>query len=628
LTISEVYRLIATEPCALWIGAGFSINAGYPSATNLKRLLFDGLTDDEKYSLGYGADPYTFLDALELKDFTQSYELIRSRDDLYTQLFALLTATPDNLTNHASLSKLGLFKTIITTNYDHLIEDAFNKSDVQVIFSNSTLTKINPRITQVYKIHGDIDHKDSLIITSEDYVRQYNRENKDPFWSSIFREISVSHTIFLCYGYRDENVKSDFDQIFNKLGNDHKKRFLVSPAATHIDLLYYEKNAIQYIKATPEEFLTGLTASLKRNLIKDTRDGYMATDTAIKILENFRLSSAFKKINGKIELTEIEGNNLSSETVLEGSLADNEMVSKLLNFHNSYDKLKLDFSSSDSSRFLHQIEGFYIADFDKIGGIRIGHIPNYSGRGEIEFIKNSTTLTAKYNIYDSLPGQILLEIDIYDFIISISIMSYDNGLKHVFLKNLSEPSLGATTRNHRRIYNALFNFSNGDPVKIYRENNPPFEVAAPVPIIENFPHGRVEFIKYLETIESAFNITFNNIRFDEMSEEEQVAVQNAYSLITLGYFIEDCDKGYNLIDYNFRILNIINNMSEKQAIYLPPKELHYQILGHILCFSEAQLVFNEPKAFISDTQSFSLIIKPSDGILEVRSKSSNYRVIK
>lgn len=48
MAIEDLYELIRKDNVCLFIGAGFSLYAGYPSGGKLSEIIYNSLTEDEK----------------------------------------------------------------------------------------------------------------------------------------------------------------------------------------------------------------------------------------------------------------------------------------------------------------------------------------------------------------------------------------------------------------------------------------------------------------------------------------------------------------------------------------------------------------------------------------------------
>lgn len=96
---------------------------------------------------------------------------------------------------------------IITTNYDCLIEDVFSFNPLvgnNILLSNS--------YGSVYKIHGSVDRMDTLIITREDYV---NFDKKYELIKAQLLSLFIHNPIiFIGYSVSDSNIKAILKTIF------------------------------------------------------------------------------------------------------------------------------------------------------------------------------------------------------------------------------------------------------------------------------------------------------------------------------------------------------------------------------------------------------------------------------
>lgn len=99
---------------------------------------------------------------------------------------------------------------IITTNYDHLLEDLFKDFDV-TIGQDNMLTSNTNNIFEIFKIHGSADKPNSIVITQEDY--DYFK-NKLKYLSAKLLTLFVEHPIiFIGYAIGDLNIRSILSEI-------------------------------------------------------------------------------------------------------------------------------------------------------------------------------------------------------------------------------------------------------------------------------------------------------------------------------------------------------------------------------------------------------------------------------
>ena len=166
-----------------------------------KQLPFDRPDDLQRISLCYENTPglgrKALVDALirELRDGKEPSPALR-----------MLAALP--------------FKIIVTTNYDQLFEKALHdagKSEVRLVY-NPAYTTFNDDYMDpsserplLFKIHGDLDHRESIVITDEDYIgfvqRMSEKEQCHPVPETVRFHMKKWPTLFMGYSLRDYNLR-------------------------------------------------------------------------------------------------------------------------------------------------------------------------------------------------------------------------------------------------------------------------------------------------------------------------------------------------------------------------------------------------------------------------------------
>ena len=143
---SDALVLILKAHPILWIGAGLSIAAGYPSTRALARILCENATDPVDPDQEFTA----FVDAFVASDGKGALQ------SLVSQEYDGRIREPTPL--HQVLARLagrGVFSAIVTTNHDALIEDALKREGVahvvQTLEQNAT---VGADVLRVFKVHG------------------------------------------------------------------------------------------------------------------------------------------------------------------------------------------------------------------------------------------------------------------------------------------------------------------------------------------------------------------------------------------------------------------------------------------------------------------------------------------
>jgi tetratricopeptide (TPR) repeat protein len=168
------------------------------------------------------------------------------------------------------------WKSIITTNYDLLIEDAYdsvqNPPQELAIFvkdGERVRDKItSPRSLPYYKIHGSIDHINDLslplILTPEQFIT--HKENRERLFSRIL-ELGRDYTfLFIGFGFADYDIRLMLLEL-EKLKEGKPRSYMVGPYIKDEETRLWDKRKVTSIKCTLEDFLT----ELDRNLDKTFR---------------------------------------------------------------------------------------------------------------------------------------------------------------------------------------------------------------------------------------------------------------------------------------------------------------------------------------------------------------------
>lgn len=156
-TVDEIASEIVRGRAVLFVGAGLSVGAGLPSWRELASEL---------------AAEIGCLATLSPLDIAQYYENEKGRHALHAKLRSKIKEKAvKHGENHRKLVSLG-FGVIMTTNYDRLLEDALQEVGCHfhpIISEAEASYWDEDKEVQVLKLHGDIEHADSIVVTRTDY---------------------------------------------------------------------------------------------------------------------------------------------------------------------------------------------------------------------------------------------------------------------------------------------------------------------------------------------------------------------------------------------------------------------------------------------------------------------------
>jgi len=115
------------------------------------------------------------------------------------------------------------FRIIVTTNYDRLLETAMAGEDIQkelaILIYNPSADAPTPDMSDdptenrplLFKMHGDLDHRDSIVITDEDYItfiqRMADKAALHPVPETVRFRMLKWPMLFAGYSLRDYNLR-------------------------------------------------------------------------------------------------------------------------------------------------------------------------------------------------------------------------------------------------------------------------------------------------------------------------------------------------------------------------------------------------------------------------------------
>lgn len=180
---------------AIFVGAGMSMAAGYPSWSALLRDIGD--------ELGIASTDVHDLAALAQWSIQESGGATRVRNVIKKEI-GIDYPIPEALQVIARLP----IRNVWTTNYDRLIERAFKEISrpVDVISGAKDLAlKAVPGATRIYKMHGSVDRLEDVVISTDDY--ELYRSRRGAFLPLLQAHLTSMSMLFVGLSFTDPNVK-------------------------------------------------------------------------------------------------------------------------------------------------------------------------------------------------------------------------------------------------------------------------------------------------------------------------------------------------------------------------------------------------------------------------------------
>lgn len=271
---------------AVFIGAGLSRSCGYVD--------WKGLLKEVAEDLGLNIDQET--DLIALAQFHQTKHMSRAKlDQLIIDEFTKDTTLSDN---HTLLARLPL-NTVWTTNYDALLEKAFQDAHRRVDVKKTTESLQHPmpgRSVTVYKMHGDVESPQTAVLTKEDY-ETYDL-TRELFSIKLKGDIVGKTFLYLGFSFTDPNIDYILSRIRALLGKDKGQHYAIMrwpPKPTKAS--FSSASAFQKAKAQHEYYRKRLDLridDLKRYGIE-----------AIMINEYSEITEILAELNRRVHLKDI-----------------------------------------------------------------------------------------------------------------------------------------------------------------------------------------------------------------------------------------------------------------------------------------------------------------------------------
>ena len=421
MAIEEAFELVRSEQAIVWAGAGLSLYAGYPNANKLCSIIIKSLSKQHQSF---------FPKNSRLDTVCEQYVKINgnSKKTLFRILNKEFSKEPKSYEYHTKLSFIPHVKTIITTNYDLLFEKGYDNK-IQVIANSNELKYINKKQVQLFKIHGDLNHANELIITESDYANFYNDSIENVYWTTVKERIINNNIIFIGYNFGDINIKTIISSISNQLGVDRKKHFLVAPGFPDHEIEYLRSQNIFYIDSSGENFIDGLIDNLRNNIVNDRKAGIIGLDTFNTFLKNHDLVANFLATQSGHSISEIRSADNQPKF---GNLTINSdpvFVSHLNDFMTGK-RLEIDFGSN-VSKFEMSISGIKILDNTDLLSIKLVRHPAVNTTFDILFDNGFDLRNIPVKIYNT-EQRILMEAVFRGKTITLELFGENESLQITF----------------------------------------------------------------------------------------------------------------------------------------------------------------------------------------------------
>ena len=257
---------ISEGSVVLFLGSGASVGALHPTNDNIPigQKLSDLIA--EKF-LGehFKNQPLQYIAELAISE-TDLYTVQKFISDIYRKY------KPNK---HHKIIPTFVWKSIVTTNYDLMIEDAYlsvSKAPQELAIFVKDGEKVRDKITSqkslpFYKIHGCINHINDislpLILTPEHFIT--HKENRERLFSRVL-ELGRDYTfLFVGFSFADYDIRLMLQEL-DKLKEGKPRSYMVGPHIKEEESRLWDKRKVTSIKCSFEEFLIELNKNVNSTL--------------------------------------------------------------------------------------------------------------------------------------------------------------------------------------------------------------------------------------------------------------------------------------------------------------------------------------------------------------------------
>ena len=195
---------------------------------------------------------------LSLPRVAQHFEMVKGRQALVDFLVERLddprlVPAP----THHLIARLP-FPIIITTAMDLLLERALRQAGrrVQKVVTSADAAYLDAEATVVIKLLGDVERKEAIVITEDDYLAYADRS---PLLSDMVKaHFATTTPLFLHCDLDDPHLKQIYDEVVRRQGRHKARGFAVHPTPTDYQRRFWARKNLEIIVADPVAFLQAL----------------------------------------------------------------------------------------------------------------------------------------------------------------------------------------------------------------------------------------------------------------------------------------------------------------------------------------------------------------------------------
>jgi hypothetical protein len=194
-----------------------------------------------------------FIKRNESFDVAQLYRLTVGEERYFAFLDSQFETRPEDaelLTpSHQALVDLPI-REVFTTNYDSLIELAFDRFDGELLVSPDAASFLKNKVQNpehhLVKLHGTWDNHPSMVLTRDDYAR--SRMARAEMFDSFAQEARFTTFLFVGFSMADPNFNLIRDEARAVMGASMPMSYLVQERTDPVTQRYLESLEVEIIR--------------------------------------------------------------------------------------------------------------------------------------------------------------------------------------------------------------------------------------------------------------------------------------------------------------------------------------------------------------------------------------------
>jgi hypothetical protein len=537
--LEKIFEQVRKEDAILWIGSGFSLYAGYPNGQRLSDTIYQSLSVAEKNEIQAN---------LPLMDLAEQYVRLKSgsRNSLNVLLKKEFLRQPSSKKWHEILAKIPHIKTIITTNYDRLFELAY-KEDIQTIILPADVAYRDKK-TELFKVHGDINHPDTIMITRTDYTDFFHRHHRENLiWTVIKERISNKSIVFIGYDLEDENIKVVLKEITEALGQNRKEMFLIAPGFKQLKIQYLSQLGIQYLDFKGEVFVEKLYENIKDRIATDVSKGDISPETVRKFFLKNNLLVDLKAFEDRYDIQSVRsltGGNPNTKVSMKFK-SDKKFLDSFHDFIKGkrFGQMVIDDNNLEKLRLV--LNDINIVD-DDISNYQVvlTSKPQKEGEASVVFEDGSEFEGIQYKLFRSKElFEIRASFKKCDFIYQMKIDDVPaEGESASITLNYKQTENFNHVNDAIAVFQLCLNLASGSGATIYPDGDVKGFFLKPEKV--NFPldklKSNLDFFESIKKVEKLYHVRFTNL--GDYSEEDFDNVYKALQFANGGHHIQQWDE--------------------------------------------------------------------------------------